>query len=269
MAVDVNERDFEAVVLEGSKERAVVVDFWAAWCGPCRTLGPLLERLTDEYGVGLAKVDVDANPNLSAAFGIQSIPFVLAFKDGKVVDQFVGAIPEQYVRQFLDGLRPSEADRLADAAASAADEEERERLYRRALELDRDHESAILGLARIVGERGDAEEAKQLLARIPATHEVERLRAELDIGAATVDDAEIERLRQVVATDPFDEASLLRLGRAEAAAGRHEEALSVLLAGVQRGIDESRTAMIEIFQLLGEEDPLTAEYRRKLAAALF
>ena len=269
MAVDVSERDFEAVVLEGSKDRPVVVDFWAAWCGPCRTLGPLLERLTDEYGVSLAKVDVDANPNLSAAFGIQSIPFVLAFKDGKVVDQFVGAIPEQYVRQFLDGLRPSEADRLVASAPDFADADERERLYRRALDLDRDNEAAILGLARIVGERGDTDEAKQLLARIPPTPEVERLRAELDIGAATVDDAEIERLREIVATDPFDEPSLLKLGRAEAAAGRYGDALAVLLAGVQRGVDEARAAMLEIFQLLGDEDPLTVEYRRKLAAALF
>jgi putative thioredoxin len=230
----------------------------------------MLERLTDEYGVALAKVDVDANPNLSAAFGIQSIPFVMAFKDGRPVDQFVGAIPEQYVRTFLDGLQPTEADRLAEAAELAGREDEREALFRRALELQRDHERAVLGLAGIVGRRGDAAEAKELLARLPATlPEVERLLAELDIGAATVDDAEIERLRRTVATDPFDEVSLLRLGRAEAAAGRYSEALAVLLAGVQRGVADARPAMLEIFQLLGEENPLTADYRRKLAAALF
>jgi putative thioredoxin len=269
VAVDVTEKDFEDAVLTASKERPVVVDFWAGWCGPCRTLGPMLERLTDEYGVSLAKVDVDANPNLSAAFGIQSIPFVLAFKDGKVVDQFVGAIPEQYVRQFLEGLQPTEADRLVDSADVATDDAERERLYRRALETDRDHERAILGLARIVGARGDTAEAGELLRRIPVTSDVERLQAELDIGASTVDDAEIERLRQTVASDPFDEASLLKLGRAEAAAGRYAEALAVLLAGVQRGVSEARPAMLEIFALLGDDHPLTAEYRRKLAAALF
>src|SRR5436309_3005101 len=133
MAQDVTERDFENVVIEGSRERPVVVDFWASWCGPCRTLGPMIERLAAEYGLALAKVDVDANPSLSAAFGIQSIPFVLAFKDGKVVDQFVGALPEQYIRTWMEGLAPTKADRLAERAAAAPTVEERERLYREAL----------------------------------------------------------------------------------------------------------------------------------------
>jgi putative thioredoxin len=269
MGLDVSEADFERVVLDGSYERPVVVDFWAAWCGPCRTLGPMIERLADEYGVTLAKVDVDANQSLSAAFGIQSIPFVLAFKDGKIVDQFVGALPEQMVRQFMEGLQPSEADMLALSASVATDAGEQERLYRLALEQDRSHADAVMGLARIVGTRGDVDEARSLLSRLPATPDVERLRAELDLGASTLSDDELSELRAHVASDPFDEEALLRLGRAEAAAGRHREALQVLLTGVERGVEGAREAMLEVFSLLGDADPLTAEFRKRLAAALF
>lgn len=269
MAIDVSDQDFASLVVEGSRQAPVVVDFWAAWCAPCRALTPVLERLAPEYGVTLAKVNVDENPGAAATFGVQGIPFVLAFKDGKVVDQFVGALPEPSVRDFFDRLRPSEADLLADEAEDAIDDAERERLYRAALGLDRNHERAILGLAALVGERGELDEAGDLLSRLPPTPEVERLRAELSVGAATLGDDELEELRRRVASDPFDEQSLLRLGRAEAAAGRYGDALAVLLAGVQRGIDDARQAMLDVFQVLGDDHELTREYRRKLAAALF
>jgi putative thioredoxin len=266
MAVDVSEADFQTAVVEASREAPVVVDFWAAWCGPCRSLGPLLERVADETGIRLAKVDVDANQNLAASFGVQSIPMVLAFKDGRVVDYFVGALPEKPVRDFFAGLAPGEADRLADDAGRASDPTERERLYREALAADRGHPKAVVGLAALLADRGDAEEGLELLERIPPSPEVDRLRARLELGSAPA--ADLDALRRRVEADSSDSEALLALGRAEAAAGRYGDALEHLLVAAGSS-DDARKAMVDVFHLLGEEHPLTIAYRPKLASVLF
>ena len=149
--IDVQESNFEQAVVQESATRPVVVDFWAPWCGPCRMLGPTLERLAEE-GDGtwlLAKVNVDENPGVSARYGVQGIPAVKAFVDGEVVDEFVGAQPEPNVRRFLDGLGPSEADSRTGAgreAEAAGDLQSAERHYRAALEDDDSHAAARLGL---------------------------------------------------------------------------------------------------------------------------
>jgi putative thioredoxin len=254
MAVDVTESDFETLVLERSFERPVVVDFWAGWCAPCRQLGPVLERVAGEHAgeVELVKVDVDANQALAAAFGIQGIPAVKAFRDGRVVDEFVGAYPEQQVRRFFDGIMPTEADRLAAAGDAAGSPEEAEGLYRRALEADPRNRTAILGLATIIADRGAYEEARSLLAQLPEDADVRRVRASIELAEAA-------------ASGPPDDP----LGAA-AADGNWEPVLERLLGEVRDGDREgARERMIDIFEVLGPDDPLTAKYRAALAAALF
>ena len=252
--VDVTDATFEAEVLDRSTEVPVVVDLWASWCGPCRTLGPIIERVVDATGgrVALAKVDVDANPAIAGSFQVQSIPAVYAVVDRKVVDGFIGAQPEQVVSEFVGRLaaEPSEADRLVAAAAAAGsgggdggasdDGDGGEALLRAALEIDRDHAGAITALAQLLISRGEADEALALLGRLPETAEVRRLQAEARLAGQHV----------VVTDDGLDE----------------------LLAGLLervRNDDDARQEYIDVLERLGPDDPRTAGYRKALTARLF
>jgi putative thioredoxin len=260
--VEVTDQTFQSDVLDESFRRPVVVDFWAAWCQPCRMIGPVLERLAEEHHgqFVLAKLDVDANPQASYAFRIQSIPAVKAFRDGRLVSEFVGAIPEQAIRQWLLPLLPSEADRLAaegDRLEQEGKTEEAERRYRRALEAQQGHARASMSLGRLAAGRGDLAEARRLLEPLRPDPEVERILAAVSVSEWASPDGE----------GPLAEAE-----RA-ASEGRFGEALEVFLAAVQNGSDQekqaAREAMLKVFAVLGEDDALTQEYRRKLAAALF
>jgi putative thioredoxin len=257
IVVDVTDAAFMETVIEESKRRPVVVDLWASWCGPCRTLSPILERVAEQRGgqVLLAKIDVDANPYTAGQFGVQSIPTVIAFRDGRPVDGFIGAIPEPMVKEFVDRLLPSEAD----VAAQEAFDEERsgdvadaERRYREVLASDPDNAGARLGLGRILAERGEAEEAKELLTALLPDPEAERLLARLRV-------AEWAALE-----GPGTLASARRL----AAQGKWREALEGML-GALTDDPEAREAMLDVFAVLGDDDPLVADYRRRLANALF
>jgi putative thioredoxin len=260
--VEVTDQTFQSEVLEESFRRPVVVDFWADWCQPCRMIGPVLEHLAEEHGgqFVLAKLDVDSNPQVSYAFRIQSIPAVKAFRDGRLVSEFVGAIPEQAIRQWLQPLLPSEADRLSAEGERAEQEgkaEEAERLFRRALEAQPGHARASLGIGRLAAARGDVEEARKVLEPLRPDPEAERLLAAVSVSEWA---------------SPDGEGPLAAAERA-AAEGRLQEALEVFLAAVRNGAEEekraARESMVKVFAVLGEEDPLTQEYRRKLAAALF
>lgn len=273
--MDVGETDFDEKVLQASHDVPVVVDFWAGWCQPCLVLSPLLERVAEEHRgrFVLAKVDVDANPNLSAAFAIQSIPTVKAFVSGRVVAEFIGAQPEDVVRRFVDDLLPSPADELsleAERARDAGDLVEAENLYRQALASDASHQAAKLGLAALLAMRGEDEAARGLLAELPPTEGVRQLDAALELRAASLAGVDREALR--IRAEAGDGDAEISLAKAEAAAGEHRDALERSLRLVASGGDErdpARDLMVRIFEALGEDHPLTREFRPRLARALF
>jgi putative thioredoxin len=246
---DVGEADFEQRVLERSRELPVVVDFWADWCGPCKQLTPVLERAaTARAGkVELAKVDVDQNRSLQAAFRIQGIPAVKAFRDGRVAAEFTGALPPAQVEQFFDSLVPSEADELARSGEEAD--------LRRALALDPNHQDARRALARLVLARGETDEAVGLLEGAAGDFVAEGLLARAELTR----DGELP--------GPLAEA-LEAWDR-----GDHAAALEALQSSFAAEADPARRdlirrVMVAIFTELGPDDPLAREHRRRLSSAL-
>jgi putative thioredoxin len=282
--VDVAEADFEREVLARSDGVPVVIDFWAPWCGPCRTLGPLLERLAVEHAGAfvLAKVDVDQAPQVAAHFSVRSVPTVVGVRDGSVRAEFVGAQPEAAVRAFLERVLPSEADeRVAEAAALAAagDVAAASEKLRAALAVDARHGRALVMLAQLLAsaEKGAPQEAVDLLDHVlphdPAFEDAERLSAQLRLRSGGAGAADSDALRAAVEAAPDDLAARIAWGRALAAGGRHEEALETLLEAVRRDptFDDqaARKAMLDLFELLGPAHEATQRYRGLLARVLF
>jgi putative thioredoxin len=278
---DVTEKDFDDQVVQRSRLQPVVVDFWADWCQPCLLLGPLLEQLIEERGgqVVLAKVNVDQERRLAQDFGIHSIPAVKAFRDGGVLAEFTGLLPETHLRQFLDKIVPSEADRLVKQAGGMAtsDPAEAEALYRRALELEPSHSDGALRLAKLlIGCRQD-EEARALLERVrpvgDQAAEVQQLEAILFLHEAAKPYAGEQELRMRVRAEPTNARLRMELGTVLAAEGHYSEALEMLLSAVERdrqlGAGPVREVMVKIFYAVGVRSPLADEYRDKLTRLLY
>lgn len=230
---DVTDATFETEVVERSKTVPVVVDLWAEWCGPCKQLGPILEKVIAETNgqVELAKVDVDSNPAVSQAFKVQSIPAVYAMKDGQVVDGFMGAQGEAQVREFVERLVPtaeqSEVERLLEVGDTAS--------LNRAYELEPDNPDVLTALAGALIDEGQTDQGLALLDKIPESPETRRLRAVARTGGGTDDvDATLTQLLATVKTN-----------------------------------DDDRQKFVDLLEVLGPDDPRTADYRRKLSAALF
>jgi len=272
---DVTTADFQQEVLLRSREVPVLVDFWAEWCGPCKTLSPLLEALTNEAdgAFELAKIDVDANQELSTQFMIQSIPTVVAVKDGTEVDRFTGVLPEASIRAFIEAVLPTELDTMVDEARTAlvtGDTAGAEHMLRQVLDQQSDHQEAGTSLAALMIDRGDIEEGLIILGRLVPSSEVERLQAAARLRRSAGDD--ISELEAEATANPHDDKAQMKLTRALAAHSEFEPALDRLLAVVQRkgaGKEDARRAMVDIFEVLGNEHPLTATYRRLLATALY
>lgn len=234
MAIDVTDATFQTDVIDQSMSKVVVVDLWAPWCGPCRTLGPIIESAVDATNgqVVLAKVNVDENPAVSQAFRVQSIPAVYALKDGQVVDGFMGALPEHEVRAWIERLLPDEQETMVQAMLAMGDEGS----LRAVLEIDPGNEDAIVALGELLVARGENDEALQLLARIPETERTRVVAAKARLGAVPDDD--------------------------------HDATLTGLLDRVKTD-DDARQQYVDILELMGPHDPRTAKYRKLLTSRLF
>jgi putative thioredoxin len=273
--VDVSEATFERDVIQKSHDMTVVVDFWAAWCGPCRMLGPVLEKLANEPASDflLAKVDVDANPGLSMRYGVQGIPAVKAFRNGKVVGQFVGAQPEPMVRQFVKSVAPTEGDQTqvaADELVARRRWDEAEQLYRKILTAEPGNHMVRLGLARSMLAQGKGCQAgpylEELLNDSATLAQAERL---IPVAAYLCRHSESpEESDELTVIEAQYRQSARLLGR-----GKFAPALDGLLEVLRHNKNhrngEARQVVVGLFELLGDEDPLTSAYRRELAMILF
>jgi putative thioredoxin len=233
-AIDVTEETFQAEVLDKSNDVTVVVDLWAEWCGPCKTLGPILEKVIEatDGKVVLVKVDIDANPGLSQAFNVQSIPAVYAMKDGGAVDGFTGAQPEAVVQEFVDKLLPSQEQVAVAELIEAGDEGS----LRLALGMEPTNEDVIVALGELLVAEGRGEEALELLARIPESERTRKVAAAARVGVTPDDD--------------------------------HDTTLTGLLDRVKDD-DDARQQYVDVLELMGADDPRTADYRKKLTLRLF
>lgn len=234
MALDVTDATFQDDVIQKSADVPVVIDLWAPWCGPCKTLGPILDKVVDatDGQVVLVKVNIDENPGVARAFQVQSIPAVYAMRNGEIVNRFVGAQPEREVEQFVAALLPTPQESTVASLIEAGDEAS----LRQAIELEPGNEDAIAALASLLVDHEQFDEALALLERIPESDRTRPIAAAARLGDKPADDYDV-RLAELLPTVKAD--------------------------------DEARQQFVDILELMGPEDPRTADYRRRLTRELF
>ncbi len=272
---------FQQDVVERSREVPVVIDFWAEWCGPCRMLGPILQRLADEYQgkFVLVKANTDQMPDIAAGFGVQSIPAVFALRNGQLVDQFVGVLPEPQIRAWLDRILPSPAESLSAEAAllEQTDPAAAEATYRQVLEASPSDLSARIGLARALLAQDRIDEAEPIIEELAEADALDaeglHVRAQIVLQRLARQLGDPAPLRATADAEPKNLDHQWKLAQALAAAGQYEPAMQICLRLVEqdrRGLGENaRALMVHLFHFLGTDNALVNEYRRKLAMALY
>ncbi|MDA0591642.1 MAG: tetratricopeptide repeat protein [Planctomycetota bacterium] len=279
--VDVTTEQFETLVIARSMETPIIVDFWAPWCQPCLQLAPQLEKLVHEAGgaVILAKVNIEQEQQLAGMLGVQSIPLVVAFHEGQMIDQFAGVVPEEQLREFVGRLVPSKAEQLVKEALELeeSDQVTAEVKLRESLELDSRDATKII-LARVILAQGRDAEAAEIITQLEVRGflepDAERIKAELDIRAHAEESGGIVAARAAAEANPDDLPAQVGLGDALAVDGKHREACEILLAVVMkdRAGDAGTSAkdqMVKLFEVLGSGNAIVTEFRRKLATALY
>lgn len=279
--VDGKIETFEQEVIQRSRELPMVVDFWATWCGPCKELGPVLEKLAQEFKgrFQLVKVNVDEQPELAGGFGVQSIPHVFALRDGQAVNQFLGNLPEDQIRTWLDQVLPNAAEVLFKEAQQleATDPRAAEAKYRAALESAPQHDAVKIGLARVLLAQHRDDESRKLIEQLEARGylepEAENVKAELDLREVAEESGSVAELRVALVQAPDNPELQLKLADALAVDHQYQEALELGLQVVQNHKatmgEPARELMVRVFQILGPASELVQEYRRKLAIALY
>ncbi len=279
--VETCEATFQQDVIERSRDVLVVIDFWATWCQPCRLLGPILEKLAEKYQgrFVLVKANVDEMQMVAGSLGVQSIPAVFAVREGQIVDQFVGLLPEPQIQAWIDRLLPSEAENLTDQAEmlELINPAEAEAKYRQAIEMQPADAKARTGLARVLLAANRLDEAQTILDELTTTglldSEGERLRAELQLRVQQKEIGGVSQAQAAVAADPENLALQLNLAKALSADSQFQDAMDLALSLIEKdraGVgEEARKLMVQIFHLLGPESALANEYRRKLTMLLY